>query len=222
MNVLAPVLLSLRVAGIATCFTFLAGIALARSLPAAASPLKRVAEGVVLLPMIFPPTITGYLLLLLLGRRGPIGSLLASMGVDVVFTRSAAVVAAVVVSLPLMYQNAKAAFAGVDPAYARAARTLGLGERRIFLEVTLPLASHGIVAGTVLSFARALGEFGATLMIAGNIPGRTQTIPLALFSAVEGGRDGEAAVYLGVTIAISILVVAVVGWSESRVRGGSR
>ncbi len=231
MTALAPILLSLRVASIATVLTFLLGMGLARLIGGRrdggkASPFSSSCEALVLLPMVFPPTITGYLLLLLLGRRGPLGSLLAALDADIIFTWAAAVVASVVVSLPLMYQNAKAAFASVDPTFAQAARSLGLGERRIFLKVTLPLAAPGIIAGTVLSFARALGEFGATLMIAGNIPGRTQTIPLALYSAVEGGRSKEAGILLGVTVALSFAVVLVVGWSEKRARaaahGGQR
>jgi molybdate transport system permease protein len=227
MSPLSPILLSLRVASLATAATFVCGIGLARLLGRPGLPLKRVWEALILLPMVFPPTITGYLLLLLLGRRGPLGSFLASMGADIVFTWGAAVVASCVVSLPLMYQNAKAAFASVDPSFAQAARSLGLREGRVFLRVTLPLAAPGIVAGTVLSFARALGEFGATLMIAGNIPGRTQTIPLALYSAVEGGRDREALLLLGVTVALSLGFVLVVGWSEALARsrganGGGR
>jgi molybdate transport system permease protein len=214
MTVLGPILLSLRVASLA----FIAGIGLARLLQRPGLPLKRLWEALVLLPMVFPPTITGYLLLLLLGRRGPLGSLLASLDADIVFTWGAAVVASVVVSLPLMYQNAKAAFASIDPSYEQAARSLGLREGRLFLRVTMPLAAPGILAGTLLSFARALGEFGATLMIAGNIPGRTQTIPLALYSAVEGGRGEEAGLLLGVTVALSFAVVIVVGWSERRPR----
>ena len=166
--------------------------------------------------MVFPPTITGYLLLLLLGRRGPLGAVLASMGVSVVFTAAGAVIASFVVSLPLMYQSCKSALAGVDHRVENAARSLGLSEGRIFRRVTLPLAIRGIISGTALSFARALGEFGATLMVAGNIPGRTATIPLALFDAVEGGRNAEANLLLGITVGLSFALVAVVGLAERR------
>lgn len=216
MSPLGPILLSLKVAALATLIAFGSGIALALLLAGLRRPFRRIWEALILMPMIFPPTITGYLLLLLLGRRGPLGRVLASMGIETVFTWGAAVIASAVVSLPLMYQNAKAAFAGVDPSYAQAARTLGLGEAKIFRRVTLPLAAPGILAGTALAFARALGEFGATLMVAGNIPGRTQTIPLALYSAVEGGRAGEANLYLGVTVGLSFAVVVVIGLCERR------
>jgi molybdate transport system permease protein len=211
-----PVLLSLRVAGLATTLTFLAGLGLARLFTAHRPPLKGLWEALILLPMVLPPTILGYLLLLFLGRHGPAGKVLEWLGTPVIFTWLAAVVASVVVSLPLMYQSCKAALKGVDPQYENAARTLGLREGRIFRRITLPLAAPGIISGTVLSFARALGEFGATLMIAGNIPGRTQTIPLALYGAVEGGRDGEARLLLGVTVVLAFVLVAIVGWCERR------
>ncbi|HTZ50151.1 MAG TPA: ABC transporter permease subunit, partial [Spirochaetia bacterium] len=145
-----------------------------------------------------------------------LGGLLAHAGLQVVFTWTAAVIASFIVSLPLMYQNCKAALRSVEPQYAGAARTLGVSEGRIFRRITLPIAAPGILAGTALSFARALGEFGATLMTAGNIPGRTQTIPLAIYSAVEGGRTRDANILLGVTVVISFVLVAVVGWAERR------
>ncbi len=216
MNLFLPVFLSLRVAAIATVLTILVGLGLSRLLSRPRFPLRRFWETLILLPMVFPPTITGYLLLLLLGRRGPLGAVLASMGVSVVFTAAGAVIASFVVSLPLMYQSCKSALAGVDHRVENAARSLGLSEGRIFRRVTLPLAIRGIVSGTALSFARALGEFGATLMIAGNIPGRTATIPLALFDAVEGGRNAEANLLLGITVGLSFALVAVVGLAERR------
>jgi molybdate transport system permease protein len=217
VNVLSPIVLSLKVAVVATVITFVAGLALARLFTTRRVRLRRAWEGLLLLPLVFPPTITGYLLLTLLGRRGLLGGILAQAGIPVVFTWAAAVIASVVVSLPLMYQNCKAALLGVEPQYANAARTLGVREGKIFLRVTLPIAAPGILSGTALSFARALGEFGATLMVAGNIPGRTQTIPLALYSAVEGGRTAEANILLAVTVVLSFGLVVVVGWSERRV-----
>ncbi len=216
MNPFGPILLSLKVAAAATLIIFVTGLGLALLVARMRRPARRILEALILLPMIFPPTITGYLLLLLLGRRGPVGRFLASLGVETIFTWGAAVIASTVVALPLMYQNAKAAFANVDPGFAQAGRTLGLGEARIFARITLPLAAPGIVAGTALSFARALGEFGATLMVAGNIPGRTQTLPLALYSAVEGGRSTEARLYLAVTVGLSLAVVLVVGLCERK------
>jgi molybdate transport system permease protein len=225
VNALGPILLSLRVASVATAVTLAIGLGLARLFASRAVPLRRVWESLILLPMVFPPTITGYLLLIVLGRRGPVGGLLAKAGMSVVFTWAAAVIASVTVSLPLMYQNCRAALAGVDGRLKDAARTLGLSEGRVFRAVTFPLALPGILAGIALSFARALGEFGATLMVAGNIPGRTQTIPLALYGAVEAGRSGEANAYLIVTTVLSFAVIAAVGLGERRAaerRRGSR
>jgi len=217
VSVLSPILLSLKVAAIATAITFLVGLSLARLFSTRRVPFRGLWEALLLLPLVFPPTLTGYLLLVLFGKRGLLGGALDQVGLSVVFTWVAAVIASFVVSLPLMYQSCKAALRGVEPQYAQAARTLGVAEGRIFLRITLPIAAPGILAGTALSLARALGEFGATLMVAGNIPGRTQTIPLALYSAVEGGRSTDANILLGVTVAISFCLVAVVGWAERRV-----
>lgn len=214
MNPWQPVLLSLRVASLATLFTFATGLFLARVMTRKRRALAGLWEALILMPMVLPPTILGYLLLLFFGKHGPAGILLDRIGSPVIFTWGAAVIASVVVSLPLMYQSCKAALRGVDAQYENAGRTLGLGERRIFHRITLPLAAPGIISGTVLSFARALGEFGATLMLAGNIPGRTQTIPLALYSAVEGGRDAEARLLLGVTVALAFVLVLIVGCCE--------
>ncbi len=216
MNLLFPILLSLRVAALATAITLAVGLGLAQLFVSRRVPLTRLWESIVLLPLVFPPIITGYLLLLLLGARGPLGALLSRLGVTVVFTWGAAVIAAVIVSLPLMYQSCKAALLSVDPQYENAARTLGVREGRIFRRITLPLAAPGILGGTALSFARALGEFGATLLVAGNIPGRTQTLTLALFDAVEGGKSREANILLGVAVALSFAVVALVSFYERR------
>ena len=215
---LVPVLLSLRVATAATLITLVVGLYLAHLLTRQKIRFGTFWDTLIMLPMVFPPSMTGYLLLLLLGRRGPLGSLLSLFGVQVVFTWGAAVIAASVVSLPLMYQNCKAALSGVDPAYLKAARTLGMDEGMIFRRITLPLAAPGILSGLALSFARALGEFGATLMVAGNLPGRTQTMPLALYSAVEGGRTGEARLYLLVTIVLSFVVIFIVGHAQRQSR----
>ena len=209
-----PVLLSLRVAALATLATFVIGLGLARFLTRRRVALGALCEALILMPMVLPPTILGYLLLLFFGKHGPGGMVLARLGAPLVFTWGAAVLASIVVSLPLMYQSCKAALRAVDAQYANAGRSLGLGEGRIFRRITLPLAAPGIISGTVLSFARALGEFGATLMIAGNIPGRTQTIPLALYSAVEGGRNREAGLLLGVTVGLAFVLVAIVGFCE--------
>ncbi|HOV94328.1 MAG TPA: molybdate ABC transporter permease subunit [Spirochaetales bacterium] len=216
MNPWGPLLLSVRVALIATAISFVLGLLFARLLTRKTVRLSFLWEGLILLPMVFPPTITGYLLLLLLGKRGPVGSLLDQIGIHIVFTWPAAVIASATVSLPLMYQNCKAALLGVNRRYIDAARTLGLSEGRIFRQVIFPLALPGILGGVALAFARALGEFGTTLMIAGNIPGRTQTMPLALYSAVEGGRSAEANMYLLITVVISFALIAVVSVCQKR------
>lgn len=175
-----------------------------------------IVEFLILAPMVFPPTITGYLLLLFLSPRGPLGPFLAACGLEILFTRASAVIASTVVSLPLMYQSCKSALLSVEPQYAAAARTIGLSERRIFWRVTFPLAWPGILGGIALAFARALGEFGATLMVAGNIPGLTQTLPLALYSAVEGGNQEKANILLVIMLVISFTLVFVVRLCERR------
>jgi molybdate transport system permease protein len=207
---LEPILLSLKVAVVAVAVDFIIGLGIARTMARKEFPGKNAVESLIILPMVLPPTVLGYGLLILLGKRGPIGCfLLETLGVQLVFTWWAAVIASAVVSFPLMYQSAKAAFAGIDISLEQAARTLGSKELRIFLTITLPLAWPGILAGLVLSFARALGEFGATLMVAGNIPGKTQTIPLAIYFAVESG-DTDAARNL--VLVITLLSFAAVFW----------
>ena len=190
---LEPVILSLKVASIATVFAFILGILFAYFLTKKRIPGKSVWETLIILPMVLPPSIVGYLLLKVFGKRGPIGAfLLDTFGIQIVFTWVACVIAACVVALPLMYQNAKAAFQSVDDTYELAAHTLGSGEWKTFWTVLFPLARPGIISGITLTFARAMGEFGATLMLAGNIEGQTQTIPTAIYYAVATGKDEEA------------------------------
>lgn len=190
---LEPVILSLKVASIATVFAFILGILFAYFLTKKRIPGKSVWETLIILPMVLPPSIVGYLLLKVFGKRGPIGAfLLDTFGIQIVFTWVACVIAAYVVALPLMYQNAKAAFQSVDETYELAAHTLGSGEWKTFWTVLFPLARPGIISGITLTFARAMGEFGATLMLAGNIEGQTQTIPTAIYYAVATGKDEEA------------------------------
>ena len=190
---LEPVILSLKVASIATVFAFILGILFAYFLTKKRIPGKSVWETLIILPMVLPPSIVGYLLLKVFGKRGPIGAfLLDTFGIQIVFTWVACVIAACVVALPLMYQNAKAAFQSVDETYELAAHTLGSGEWKTFWTVLFPLARPGIISGITPTFARAMGEFGATLMLAGNIEGQTQTIPTAIYYAVATGKDEEA------------------------------
>ncbi len=184
-----PVLLSLKVATIATLLALITGGYFAYLFTKKRIPFHNFWETLIILPLVLPPSVTGYILLYLFGKRGPLGAfLLNHFDLQVVFTWGACVIASSVVALPLMYQNAKAAFMSVDPAYERAARTLGSGEFKIFFTVLLPLSYPGIVSGLALTFARALGEFGATLMLAGNIPNKTQTIPTAIYYAVQAGN----------------------------------
>ena len=171
------------------------------------SGLKAWIDGVLTLPLVLPPTVVGFFLLLVFGRRSPIGHLLEAIGVSIVFSWPATVIAATVVAFPLMYRTSLGALEQVNVRLLEAARTLGASEWRVFRRVQLPVAGPGVLAGTVLSFARALGEFGATLMLAGNIPGRTQTLPIAIFSEAEGGDMRDAAVWVVVIVALSMAII---------------
>ena len=183
---LSPLIISLEVAGLATVITFFLGIALAYGVLQIRSRLAgTIADAVITLPLVLPPTVVGFFLLLFLGKRSAIGSALLSIDLPLVFTWRAAVVAAVIVSLPLMYRTARGAFEAIDRNMIHAAQTLSVSNWRIFWRIILPNARHGILAGLVLSFARALGEFGATIMFAGNIPGRTQTMSTAIYAAMQ-------------------------------------
>ncbi|CAN5520739.1 molybdate ABC transporter permease subunit [soil metagenome] len=203
---LHPVLLSLQVTLVATLLIVAAGLPLAVLLARARFPGQSVVETAVNLPLVLPPTVVGYFLLLALGAGGPLE---AWFGVRVVFTWIAAAVASAVVGLPLMVQSARAAVAAVDPALERAARTLGSSELEVLWRVTLPLARRGILAGVLLGAARALGEFGATLMVAGSIPGRTQTLPIAIYDAVQ---NREYALANRMVLGMTVLAFALLLW----------
>jgi molybdate transport system permease protein len=201
-------LLSLRVAALATVANALLGIPLAYVLARRRFRGRGLVDLLTTLPLILPPTVTGYYLIVLLGRRGWLGAPVYQLtGWSVAFTWYAAVIAATVMALPLLVRTAKAAFESVDRDLERAAFTLGRSELRTALEVTVPLARNGILAGLVLAFARALGEFGATLMLAGNIPGRTTTVPLAIYTAVQTGEDATAIALVAILTALSCLVI---------------
>lgn len=186
--VLQSLLLSIKIATIATIIVFIIGLILALWLAKTDFKGKYIVETLINLPLILPPTVLGYYLLLILGRSGPI----YWFGLEILFTQTAAIIASAVVALPLMVQSSRAAIASVDPLLEKAAGTLGAPPWRVFFDVTLPLARRGILAGVMLAFARSLGEFGATLMIAGNIPSRTQTLPLAIYDLVQANRLTEA------------------------------
>lgn len=207
---LAPIFLSLKVAMIATVMAAFFGVFFAFFLNKKKVWGKNIWETLLILPMILPPSVMGYLLLILFGKRGVIGSfLLENFGIQIVFTWGGAVIAAFIVALPLMYQNVKAGFLSVDPIYEQVARTLGSSEFKVFRTVTLPLAKPGIISGIILTFARALGEFGATLMIAGNIPNKTQTIPTAIYYAVESGNTEMANTLVLIMTVFSFLLIFV-------------
>jgi len=209
---LAALVLSVRVAVVATLLNAAIGIPLAYLLARRAFRGRAIVDLAVTLPLVLPPTVTGYYLIVLLGRRGWLGQpLYAATGWSVAFTWYAAVIAATVMALPLLVRTARAAIESVDRELEKAAYTLGRSEWRTALEVTLPLARNGIVAGLVLAFARALGEFGATLMLAGNIPGKTTTVPLAIYTAVQTGEMGEAIVLVLALTALSCAVLVLAG-----------
>lgn len=184
------------------------GLALAWALARYEWPGKSVVETLITLPLVMPPVATGLILLQLFGRRGPIGSFLHDkLNFDVVFTWRAVLLALAVMSLPLLVRSARVAFEGVNPRLEQIARTLGANPWRVFFTVTMPLAARGIMAGMVLSFARALGEFGATIMIAGNIPGKTSTLSLAIFQEVQLGQDATAFRLLAVSVLLAFAAV---------------
>ena len=205
----SPLELSLRVAGMATAISFVAATLTAWLLARKKGPLPALLDALCTLPMVLPPTVLGYYLILLVGRRGLLGQWLADMGINLVFSWQGAVVATVVV-FPLIYKSARASLEQVDRHLEDAARTLGASEWRIFIGVSLPLAWKGIFAGIMLAFARGMGEFGATLMIAGNIPGKTQTLALAIYDAFQAGNDAQAAWLVVITsaVCISLLMAA--------------
>src|SRR5580693_4680455 len=203
----SPLWISLATSLTATAVTLVVGLAAAAWRENRSGAGAALIDGVFLLPLVLPPTVVGFFLLLLFGHNGPLGKLLLRLGATVVFSWPATVIAASVVAFPLMYLTARAALEQVDARFLEAARTLGASEWRVFRAVALPLAWPGVLAGTILSFARALGEFGATLMLAGDIPGRTATIPLAIYFAVEAGDIQRAINWCLIDVAISLLLL---------------
>ena len=204
----SPLWISLATSITATLLTFLLGLAAAVWRERRAGMGPALIDGIFLLPLVLPPTVVGFFLLLIFGRNGPLGKLLSHLGATVVFSWPATVISATIVAFPLMYLTARAALEQVDTNLLQAARTLGASEWRVFRQIALPLAWPGILAGTILSFGRALGEFGATLMIAGNIPGKTETIPIAIYFAVEADEIQRALLWCGIDVAISLALLA--------------
>ncbi|MGB5631825.1 MAG: molybdate ABC transporter permease subunit [Waterburya sp.] len=215
MTDLTPIWISLKTATTATVITFFLGIMAARWMLSYQGKSKGLIEGLFTAPLVLPPTVVGFLLLLLLGRNGFIGQILAHFGLTVIFSWYATVIASTVVAFPLMYKTALGAFKQIDATLFACARTLGASENRIFWQIMLPLAKPGVIAGTLLAFARALGEFGATLMLAGSIPGKTETIPIAIFFAAEGGAMDRALLLVIIMLVISLGVITAVNyWTE--------
>ena len=205
--------LSMKVAGWTTLITLVLGVSTGYFLARVKFRGRDLLDSFLTLPMVLPPTVLGDYLLVLLGREGIIGAwLLETFNFSLIFTWQGAVIAASVVSFPLVFKPARAAFEGVDGQLEQAARVLGLSEMAIFFRVTLPLAWRGIMAGLLLAFARAMGEFGATLMIAGSIPGKTQTLSIAIYEAVQAGRDDLATLFVLITSFICIIMLLSAGY----------
>ncbi len=207
-----PLLLTLKVAAWATALNLVLGVGTGYWLARSRLPGRAFIDAALTLPMVMPPTVLGYYLLVLIGSQGPLGAWLKSFGIQLIFSWQAAVIAATIVAFPLVFKAARVAFENVDPQLEQAARVLGIGEIGIFLRVSLPLAWRGILSGLLLGFARATGEFGATLMVAGSIPGKTQTLSIAVYEAVQAGQD-DLANFLVVTTSVTCLTVLLAaGW----------
>lgn len=211
----SPFWISIKTALLTTVISFFIGIVISYIIANSRGKLKGLIDGILTLPLILPPTVVGFFLLLVCGKNGPIGKILAYFGKSLIFSWEATVIAAIVVSFPMMYRSTRSAFEQIDYNLISAARTLGLSEFKIFYKIAIPLAYPGIIGGVVLTFARAMGEFGATLMLAGNIPGKTQTMPLAIFFAVEGGDMNKALMWVLIIVGFSlIMILALNYWSE--------
>lgn len=207
-----PLLLTLKVAALATLLALFTGGLIGYVFARHRFWGRDLLDAICTLPMVMPPTVLGYYLIVLIGRRGWLGEWLdRSFGITLMFTWQGAVIASAIVAFPLVFKSARAAFEGVDTHLENAARTLGVSEFNVFLRVTLPLAWRGILAGAMLAFARAMGEFGATLMVAGNIPGKTQTLSLAVYDAVQAGNDDLANFLVILTSVVCVLILVASG-----------
>ncbi|MGI5912421.1 MAG: molybdate ABC transporter permease subunit [Syntrophomonadaceae bacterium] len=217
---LSPIIISMKTASAAIALTFVLGLFVARWIVIMKSEkLKMILDGILTLPLVLPPTVMGFLLLLIFGVNRPIGKfLLQFLGVKIVFSWTATVIAAVAISFPLMYRSARSAFEQVDQNFIMAARTLGMSERKIFWRIIMPLALPGVAGGGILAFARALGEFGATAMIAGNIENKTRTLPLAIYSEVAAGNMKTASYYVIIVLLISFIVVVLTNYFSMKER----
>ncbi|MDR3357109.1 MAG: molybdate ABC transporter permease subunit [Spirochaetaceae bacterium] len=217
---LTPVLISCKTAAVSIAVSFFLGLAAAAWVAGIRSrALKMALDGVLTLPLVLPPTVAGFFLLYVFGLRGPVGRFFVHFfGIKIAFSWGSTVLASVLISFPLMYRSARGALEQVEPELVYAARTLGLGEAEIFWRVSLPAARSGIAGGAVLAFARGLGEFGATAMIAGNIAGITRTLPLAIYSETAAGNTGEAGRYVLIIVLFSFIVVALLNFFAGKKR----
>lgn len=213
----SPLWISLKTAFLATIITSIIGIFISYKMANYKGRGRGLIDGVFTLPLILPPTVIGFFLLLICGKNGFVGKIFMSFNKNIIFSWSATIIAATVVAFPMMYRTCRSAFEQIDKNMISAARTLGLSETKIFFKIAIPLAWPGIIGGLVLSFARALGEFGATLMIAGNIPGKTQTMPVAIFFAVEGGDMNKAMFWVLIIVAISFIMIFLLNyWCDTQ------
>ena len=219
----SPVLISMKTASVSILITFFLGVFAARAVVMTKNRyVKMIADGFLTLPMVLPPTVAGFFLLLIFGVKRPLGMLFLNVfGIKIVFSWAATVITAVVISFPLMYRAARGAFEQVDETLIYAARTLGFPERKIFWQIVLPEAAPGVAGGAVLAYARGLGEFGATAMLAGNIAGETRTLPLAIYSEVAAGKMDSAFRYVAVIVAISFAVVVLMNFFSGK-KGGRK
>ena len=213
----SPLWISLKTAFLATIITSIIGIFISYKMANYKGRGRGFIDGIFTLPLILPPTVIGFFLLLICGKNGFVGKIFMSFNKNIIFSWSATVIAATVVAFPMMYRTCRSAFEQIDKNMISAARTLGLSETKIFFKIAIPLAWPGIIGGLVLSFARALGEFGATLMIAGNIPGRTQTMPVAIFFAVESGDMNKAMLWVLIIVGISFIMIFLLNyWCDTQ------
>lgn len=214
---ISPLIISIKTSLVATLITFILGIIISYKIFWYKGRYESLIDTMLTLPLVLPPTVVGFFILITIGKNGPVGMILKTIDINLIFTWTATVISAVIVSFPIMYRSLKSSFEQIDNNMVFAAKTLGLSEKEIFMKIMLPISYPGIIGAVILSFARAIGEFGATLMIAGNIPGKTQTMPIAIFFAVESGDMNKAMIWVMIIIGISSIVITISNFiSKSR------
>ncbi|MDU3801955.1 molybdate ABC transporter permease subunit [Paraclostridium bifermentans] len=214
---ISPLIISIKTSLVATLITFILGIIISYKIFWYKGRYESLIDTILTLPLVLPPTVVGFFILITIGKNGPVGIILKTIDINLIFTWTATVISAVIVSFPIMYRSLKSSFEQIDNNMIFAAKTLGLSEKEIFMKIMLPISYPGIIGAVILSFARAIGEFGATLMIAGNIPGKTQTMPIAIFFAVESGDMNKAMIWVMIIIGISSIVITISNFiSKSR------